>query len=140
MINVSKSIKNRFTDKYQNIPHERNELIMNKISEVLMHISRTLIISICVIVVAIFTVSSFIHYKQTNGVGIYVTGSAAEDFTSDLVVWSGSFGRENILLKDAYAQIKNDADNVLKYLKAKGANPNEISFSAVTTEKNMTGG
>jgi uncharacterized protein len=108
---------------------------MNKTSEFLMHISRTLIISICVIVVAIFTVSSFIHYKQTNGVGINVAGSASEDFTSDLVVWSGSFERENIQLKDAYAQIKNDADNVLKYLKAKGANPDEISFSAVTTEK-----
>lgn len=62
---------------------------------------------------------------------ISVTGMASKDFTSDLIVWDGSFTAQSKSTKEAYAKIKKDAEVIKKYLTSKGLNEKEIVFSAV---------
>lgn len=62
---------------------------------------------------------------------ISVTGMASKDFVSDLIVWGGSFTAESISTKDAYTQIKKDAEVIKKYLISKGLKEKDIVFSSV---------
>src|SRR5690349_1498604 len=63
---------------------------------------------------------------------IRVTGSAEKDFTSDLVVWKGSYSRKSMDLKAAYAQLKEDENMVRAYLNDKGIKNNEMVFSSIS--------
>jgi hypothetical protein len=66
---------------------------------------------------------------------IRVTGSAEKDFTSDLVVWKGSYSRKSMDLKAAYAQLKEDENMVRAYLNDKGIKNNEMVFSSISINK-----
>lgn len=66
---------------------------------------------------------------------IRVTGSAEKDFTSDLIVWKGSYSRKSMDLKSAYAQLKDDENTVRAYLTGKGIQSNEMVFSSVNISK-----
>lgn len=66
---------------------------------------------------------------------IRVTGSAEKDFTSDLIVWKGSYSRKSMDLKSAYAQLKDDENTVRAYLTDKGIQNNEMVFSSVNISK-----
>lgn len=68
---------------------------------------------------------------------IKVTGSAEKDFTSDLIVWKGSYSRKSMDLKSAYAQLKDDENTVRVYLTGKGIQSNEIVFSSVNITKDF---
>ena len=73
---------------------------------------------------------SFLNRNEyTNS--IQVTGLGRQDFTSDLIVWSGSFTRQAMNLDDAYNQLKSDQQSVRSYLTGKGVPADSITFSAV---------
>jgi len=74
---------------------------------------------------------------RNKGVGtISVTGLGKADFTSDLIVWEGSFSRENSNLQQAYGDLKNDKEIISAYLTSKGIGPESLVFNAVNSRKN----
>lgn len=72
-------------------------------------------------------------YKSVNTVS--VVGSAEVDFSSDLVVWSAGYSRTYYELKDAYAALKSDEEQVRAYLKKSGISDSEIVFSSIVIDK-----
>ncbi|HNJ59360.1 MAG TPA: SIMPL domain-containing protein, partial [Chitinophagaceae bacterium] len=64
------------------------------------------------------------------------TGLAEKDFTSDLIVWKGSFTRTGLDLKEVYAQIKQDEASIKNYLKEKGLPDSSVIFSSFDVLKN----
>ena len=76
-------------------------------------------------------------WKQSHPTheSIWVTGLANENFTSDLIVWNGSFTEKDLQLKTAYEKVKRDADIVKQYLLSKGVNANEIVFGSIDINK-----
>lgn len=94
-----------------------------------------IIILACTIIVAVLLLShTYKNRHRTNDV-IQVTGLGKKDFKSDLVVWNGTFARQNFELKQAYALLQKDRENILEYLKSKGVKPSEIVFSSVNINK-----
>jgi hypothetical protein len=57
-----------------------------------------------------------------------VTGLGKKDFVSDLIVWSGSFSKKSMILKDAYAALDSDREKIKSYLLSKGIQSNESCF------------
>lgn len=94
----------------------------------------SLIIALAVILAAL-SFSHAIQNRNKANNSISVTGLGSKDFVSDLIVWSGSFTRKNMNLKDAYAQLDADRENIRKYLLSKGIKPEQVVFSAVVIEK-----
>ncbi len=88
------------------------------------------------VVVGLWIVSNAYKYKFKSTETISVTGLGEKDFTSDLIVWSGSFSRYGYELKSAYASLKQDESAIKSYLNSKGIADSNIVFSAVTTTKN----
>ncbi len=74
-------------------------------------------------------------YKFRKQETIRVTGSAGKDFSSDLIVWNGSYSRKAFDLKEAYALIKKDEANVKNYLVGKGVKAGEMIFSSVKIDR-----
>jgi uncharacterized protein len=99
------------------------------------NISGTIVISVSIIITALILSGAWVksHKKLDNT--IYVTGLAAKDFTSDLIVWNCSFSRKSMSIKDAYKSLKKDADNIKSYLIKKGVNEKEIVFTSVSIER-----
>ncbi|MEI8060598.1 MAG: SIMPL domain-containing protein, partial [Ferruginibacter sp.] len=60
------------------------------------------------IIIGLSIVANAYKYKFTSSETVSVTGMSEIDFTSDLIVWGGSFSRNAINLKDAYAALKQD--------------------------------
>ncbi|MFY7840795.1 MAG: SIMPL domain-containing protein, partial [Lacibacter sp.] len=58
-------------------------------------------------------------------------------FTSDLIVWSGSFNRYGFELKTAYATLKADESAIRSYLNSKGIADSNIVFSSIAINKNF---
>ena len=67
----------------------------------------TLLICLAVII-GITILGNAYKYKFTSTETVSVTGLSEKDFTSDLIVWGGSFNRNALELKDAYAALKQD--------------------------------
>ena len=57
-------------------------------------------------------------------------------FSSDLIVWSGSFNRYGFELKTAYAILKQDEAAIKAYLNGRGIPDSNIVFSSVNISKN----
>lgn len=94
-------------------------------------------IAICLAIIAgLFIAGESYKYKFRAAETISVTGMSEKDFTSDLVVWGGSFGRDAYTLKDAYANLKQDENAINSYLLSKGIAEKEIIFSSVSMNKN----
>lgn len=87
------------------------------------------------IVLSSYLFSNAFQNRNKNTDTISVTGLGKTDFVSDLIVWSGSFSRKSTTLKEAYASLDADRDQIKKYLSSKGIAPNEIVFSAVNFNK-----
>jgi len=68
---------------------------------------------------------------------VSVTGLGKRDFTSDLIVWNGSFSRKNVDLKAAYAALKADKETIENYLINKGVASENLVFSAVDINKDF---
>ncbi len=71
--------------------------------------------------------------SQTN---IIVTGSAKQQITSDLIVWTGSFNTQSNQLQDAYAKLETSRDKVSDYLVKQGLSKEDIVFSSINTNIN----
>lgn len=95
-----------------------------------------IIIALAVIISAFLFSNAFQNRNQSNDT-ISVTGLGKKDFISDLIVWSGSFSRKSFTLKEAYAALDTDRENIKKYLTSKGIGADEIVFSAVNFNKDF---
>jgi hypothetical protein len=95
-----------------------------------------LILGISFIVGTLFIANAY-KYKTKKSQTILVTGAAEYDFVSDLVVWEGSFNRQSFEMKEAYASLKDDQQKVKNYLTQKEIKPSEITFSAITINKDF---
>lgn len=95
----------------------------------------SIIIGAAVIITALILGNAWTQSKKVNE-SVNVTGSASVDFTSDLIVWRASFSRKSMDIKDAFSRLKQDADNIKKYLVKKGVNDKEVVFSSVDIQRN----
>ncbi len=91
----------------------------------------TFIAGVSLIIAVIIAVSSFVGYKQNAGGGISATGSATRDFSSDLIVWRGSFSAYGQSTTAAYEIIKKDAGIIEEYLISHNVPRESIVFSSV---------
>ena len=94
-----------------------------------------LLYSLAIIAAAVILGQALLNRNTANET-ISVTGSSKMDFTSDLIVWEGSFSKQNMDLKKAYTELNADKKIVLDYLTSKGIPEDEIVFSAVSSQKN----
>ncbi|HUQ97331.1 MAG TPA: SIMPL domain-containing protein [Chitinophagaceae bacterium] len=94
----------------------------------------SLLIAIAIIVSAVLFANAFKNRNKANN-SIAVTGLGSKDFVSDLIVWSGSFIRKNTSLKEAYATLDSDRENIKRYLESKGIKPENLVFSAIDINK-----
>lgn len=76
-------------------------------------------------------ISNMLKNKNQTNDCIVVTGLAEENFSSDLIVWTGSFNRLTMDLKESYKLLKTDENLVKTYLKEKGILDSEMVFSSV---------
>ncbi len=87
------------------------------------------------IVVSIVILGNAYKYKFKASETISVTGLAEKNFVSDRIVWSGTYNRKMMDLKEAYAQLKADEQTIRKYLTDKGIAESELVFSSVDISK-----
>lgn len=72
------------------------------------------------------------HYAMER---VNVTGLATQDFSSDLIVWHGTFERKANVIREAYSMIKDDAVMIRKFLRDHGVQDSAIVFDAVDIRK-----
>ncbi len=90
-----------------------------------------LIIGISVIISCCALAWGITQFRSHESRSITATGSASTDFESDLIIWRGSFSVHDMTTVDAYAQIKQNAGLVEKYLSDNGIGADEMVFSSV---------
>jgi hypothetical protein len=88
-------------------------------------------------IICVFILGDAFKYKTKSSETITVTGLAEKEFTSDLIVWGGSFSRNAFVLKEAYALLKQDEASIRAYLNSKGIHDSCIVFSSVSMAKNF---
>ena len=78
-----------------------------------------------------------VTWKRTHKQGetITVTGLSSRDFSSDLIVWSGSFSAKASDLKEAYKVLISDQALIKDYLEQKGITAKEMLFSSVSINR-----
>lgn len=84
------------------------------------------------IAASIIAVNGIIEVKSAR-TSIVVTGSAKQQITSDLIVWTGYFHSQSKVLKDAYSELEISRDKVKNYLIDKGIADKDLIFSAIST-------
>jgi uncharacterized protein len=94
----------------------------------------TIIFSLAAILTA-FLLAGAYNTKFKKQETIMVTGLAEYNFSSDLIVWRGSFSKRSSDIKSAYAALKEDENNIRKYLKEQGIDEKELIFSSVEINK-----
>ena len=87
------------------------------------------------IIIAFIIAGSAARYRFHSNETIVVTGLAAKDYVSDLIVWQGSYSRKSLDLKGAYASLKQDELTIRQYLHQKGITEDEMVFSSVQINK-----
>ena len=90
------------------------------------------IIVIGIIVSSMVMANGIVEIKG-SGNRIIVTGSAKQQITSDLIVWTGSFNAKSPMLQDAYAQLEVSKNKVMDYLVKQGVDNDKIVFSSINT-------
>lgn len=93
-----------------------------------------IIFGIAIVAASIFLGKAYTDRNKVDG-QIEVTGLGKTDFSSDLIVWEGSFGSENTDLKQAYLSLEEKKSTINAYLTNKGIQPEELIYSAVSTSK-----
>lgn len=96
--------------------------------------SNNLFIAIAIVIAAFVLAKAFKNRNDYNN-SISVTGLGSKDFESDLIVWSGSFIRKNLNLKQAYAELEGDRASIKQYLIDKGIQEGNIVFSSIEINK-----
>lgn len=95
----------------------------------------SIIFGIAIVLAAYLLGNAFVNRNQKSG-NIAVTGLGKADFTSDLIVWEGSFSQGNTNLKQAYNDLERDKKVIKHYLNTKGIDDKELVFNAVKSRKN----
>ena len=90
--------------------------------------------AIAAVVVAIVLTNGY-NYKFKTKNTLPVTGSSEYNFEADLIVWSGSYTRSFMDLKEAYSLLKSDESRVREYLNTKGITGAEVVFSSVSIQR-----
>ena len=91
----------------------------------------SILFSVAIIVAAIVLGNAFVNRNRAES-QISVTGLGEKNFQSDLIVWEGSFSRENMSLKTASAELNSDKILIENYLIKNGVSRNSVVFSAIT--------
>ncbi|MBL7884326.1 MAG: SIMPL domain-containing protein [Bacteroidia bacterium] len=94
----------------------------------------SIVIALAIVFTAFIFSNAFKNRNKSNNY-ILVTGLGSKDFASDLIVWSGSFIRKSDNLKNAYAQLDKDREDIKKYMLSKGITAEQMVFSAVDIDK-----
>lgn len=102
-----------------------------------MKTAKYLIIGLSAIVCAIVLGRSY-TYKFRAQDTIVVTGLGETEFTSDLIVWSGTLTAEAMDVATGYAQIEQSKRKVQQYLASKGLPQEAVVFEFVNTDKQYT--
>lgn len=97
----------------------------------------TFSLAVAMIVTAYLLGNSW-NYRYKSQETISVTGLSTKDFSSDLIVWNGSYSRKNLELRSAYTQLKADETNIRNYLVRKGIAEKEIVFSSIEIDKQFS--
>ena len=87
----------------------------------------TLIIALSVVICGYLLAKGY-QSRSTNQNAISVTGLGEENFTSDLIVWRGSFSSKEMELKAANHALNEEQRTIRNYLKSKGLKDDEIVF------------
>jgi len=106
---------------------------MNELKSKLTANSIVAIIIAAGLIVSAFIVADTIKDVKGSGNKIMVTGSAKQEITSDMIVWTGSFDAKAPNLIDAYSQLEASKTKVLDYLVKQGAEKDKIVFSSINT-------
>lgn len=93
-----------------------------------------LVFAAAIIVAAALLGNAYIQRAATKG-SVSVTGLGTTDFTSDLIVWEGSFSKENKNLQQAYDGLARDKEIVENYLTSKGISKENLVFSAINSRE-----
>lgn len=88
------------------------------------------------IVIGSYLLGNAVKNRNVSDGTVSVTGLGKADFTSDLIVWEGSFSKERSDLQQAYSDLENDKKIIADYLKSKGITEDEIVYKAVMSRKN----
>jgi hypothetical protein len=96
-----------------------------------------LIAGAAVVIAAIIAGSAW-KYRYKNAKTITVTGLSETAFSSDQIVWNGSFSRTNADLKTAYNALKDDEKIVRQYLATNGVADSQVVISSVDVQKNYS--
>lgn len=105
----------------------RNKVVANSVVAI--------IIIIGLIISSVIITNSLAEIKG-GGNRIIVTGSAKQQITSDLIVWTGNFSAKSAMLTDAYSQLKTNKNKVMDYLVKSGVDKDKIVFSSINTDIN----
>ena len=97
-----------------------------------------LIFGLAIIIAAYLLGNAYMNRNSEEGT-ISVTGLGKADFTSDLIVWEGSFSKESFDLQKAYSDLEKDKEVISGYLLSKGISGDELVFNAVNSRKNTRG-
>lgn len=93
-----------------------------------------IIFGIAIVLSSIFLGKAYTDRTKVEG-EIQVTGLGKADFSSDLIVWEGRFGAQNIDLKQAYLTLNKNKLTINEYLTEKGINTKHLIYSSVTTSE-----
>lgn len=99
--------------------------------------SKYIVIAVAAIVCAIVLGRSY-TYKYRSQDTIVVTGLGETEFTSDLIVWSGTLTAEAQNVASGYAQIETSKGKVRKYLSDKGLAADAVVFEFVNVNKQFS--
>lgn len=94
----------------------------------------SIIIALAVIIAAYTLGSAYTNRNKHNDV-ISVTGLGSKDFTSDLIVWNGSFHKKNQDLKLAYAELDAAREIIKEYMVNNGIPSDNLIFSSIDIEQ-----
>ncbi len=96
--------------------------------------TNSIIFGIAIVASSIFLGKAYTDRNKVEG-EIQVTGLGKADFSSDLIVWEGRFGAENIDLKQAYLTLEENKSVINEYIEKKGINIEQLIYSAVSTNQ-----
>ena len=96
--------------------------------------TNSIIFGIAIVASSIFLGKAYTDRTKIDG-EIRVTGLGKADFSSDLIVWEGRFGAQNIDLKKAYLTLEKNKSTINQYLSEKGINTEQLIYSAVNTNQ-----